>query len=77
MELAYTNEEQEFRQEVRAFLKDEAARRSGAQGEGKQDHDARRHDALASDSLREGLDRAGLAETIWRWRLVDHAAPYL
>ena len=77
MELSYTNEEQEFRQEVRAFLKEklppELARKV------KESKIATRDDMMRwhKHPLREGLDRAGLAEGIWRRRLVDHPAPHL
>jgi hypothetical protein len=69
MDLAFTPEEQKFREDIRAWVHEQPAQGHFAQGAQRPAPDARRHAALGQNSGQEGLAGLRLAQGIWRPRL--------
>ena len=76
MELNLSSEDAAFRDEVRAFIAENYPR-GNARSQSGDRPDQGADAAVASHPAQEGLDRAALAEGIWRAGLVDHPAFHL
>ena len=76
MELSLSREDAAFRDEVRAFIAENYPHEMRVPNP-ETDLTKEQIAALAPHPAQEGMDRAAVAERIWRARLVDHAAFHL